>query len=132
MKNRTISNRRSGSMLVLTCVLLLLVVLGLVTGMSFGSLYIIRLSAQSHANQIAMAAAQVLNHDDREGQMNKMVSRSRQLVFSSRATCSLTSADYPFLEPLAKQFLDEAREGARYVESERCFLRELIVCEATE
>jgi hypothetical protein len=84
------------------------------------------------ANEIAMAAAQVLNNNDREGQMNNMISRNRQLVFASREVADWSTPDYPALQPLADRLLREARDSARALESERAWLRELVQEEARQ
>jgi len=126
-------HRRShGNILILTCVLMTLVALGLVIGMSFSSVFLMRARLQSEANDIALAAAQVLNDNDREGRMNNMISRSRQLVTASRSNYSVTRGAYPDLEPLAKQLLDEARDSARFLEAERVRLRDVAISEAKQ
>ncbi|HEY9869368.1 MAG TPA: hypothetical protein V6D08_09400 [Candidatus Obscuribacterales bacterium] len=132
MKAASRKVRNSGNILILTCVLTWLVALGVAVGMSLTSLYVTHVSAQSMANEVAMAAAQVLNNNDREGQMNNMISRNRQLVFASREVADWTTPDYPALQPLAERLLREARDSARTLESERSRLRELTQEEAKQ
>src|SRR5262249_36522449 len=124
-------NRSRGNILILTSLLAWLIVIGLVVGMSFASLFAIQLAAQSMANEIAMAAAQALNDSDREGHMNNMISRNRQLVFAARETHDLAANECPSLRLLADQLLDETRGGASDLERERRNLLEIAQQEAT-
>jgi len=117
-------------MLVLTVVSVWLIAMGLVVGLSFVGVYFMYAALQNQTNDLALLAATILNEGDREGQMNNMVSFSRQLVFTSRKTYVRFADDLDF-EPIAKQLLDEARDGAAAVEAERANLLRTATSEAT-
>ncbi len=72
------------------------------------------------ADELALTLAQVLNRDDRQGQMNNLVERSRELVFSSRkAYDDCVSEEFHNMEPLMRDLLEESRTGAQHVEKTR-------------
>lgn len=82
------------------------------------------------ADELALTLAQVLNRDDRQGQMNNLVERSRELVFSSRkAYDDCVSEEFHNMEPLMRDLLEESRAGAQTVEKTRESLSELTVAE---
>ncbi len=131
MTTNNYSNRNRGSVLILTCILITLIAVGLVVGMSFAGLYLMRGLLQSEANEIALAAAQALNADDREGRMNNMISGNRQLVVASRKSHSWTR-DYADYEPLSRELLEEAKRSAQLLEGERVKLAHVAEGEAED
>lgn len=79
-------------------------------------------------DDMALTLAQVLNRDDRQGQMNNMVERSRELVYSSRqAYDDCVSQEFHNMEPLMRDLLDESRTGAQQVEKTRESLSQVIL-----
>lgn len=80
------------------------------------------------ADELALTLAQVLNRDDRQGQMNNLVERSRELVYSSRkAYDDCVSNEFHNMEPLMRDLMEESRTGAQTVEKARETLSELII-----
>jgi hypothetical protein len=74
----------------------------------------------SKADGIALEAAAQLNANDPIGQFNNLVSRSRLLVETSRQSVSASGAGLrKQLQPLAQSLLDQSRDGAMLLESER-------------
>ncbi|MBC8000517.1 MAG: hypothetical protein IAF58_21380 [Leptolyngbya sp.] len=71
------------------------------------------------ADELALTSAQVLNHEDRQGRINTLTERSRELVYSSRNTYAELSRNVHHLEPLSRQMMEEARNGANLVGQER-------------
>src|SRR5262249_39841905 len=84
----------------------------------------------SSADEIALAGARKLNDQDRIGQMNNMVARNRQLVYSSRRQLDDVTSDYPQMEDLAQQLLDESVDSADEIESQRKHLHQVARTEA--
>ena len=59
--------------------------------------------------------------------MNNMTGYARELVYSSRKALDQTVAHHPRMRPLAIQLMDEARQSASLVESERGLLKVMIL-----
>lgn len=70
------------------------------------------------ADELAIGVAKTLNSEDKQGRTNILVERSRELVFSSRKNYNEISRNYRYLEPLARQNMEESRLGARLVNEE--------------
>lgn len=117
-------------MLVLGSVVMALIALGLIIGYSFGGLVFTHNRLQASADEIALAGARKLNENDRIGQMNNMIARSRQLVFYSREQLEKAGQDYPQLNAIAQELLDETRDSAESLETERKKVRVLAQQEA--
>lgn len=101
------------------------------TGMSLVNLIFVHNRLQTTADSIALAGMAKLNDQDRVGQMNNLVKRSRQLVFDSTENHSHASTKYSQVAPLAQSLLEEARSGAEEVERERLKLGKVMREEAT-
>lgn len=103
------------------------VILICVIAFSFYILLAEQKRAQGDQDKMALLMAKTLNENDRIGQINNLVVRSRELVFVSR-----TSEDQVLAKqmgvwmPLARQLCQEARSGALVVEAERQNQSELI------
>jgi hypothetical protein len=68
---------------------------------------------QTVTEATALGTAMVLNENDNAGRMNNLIVQSRELLFDSRAAYHATlDANHFFLEPLARQLLDQSRRGA--------------------
>ncbi|MBX3152329.1 hypothetical protein KF728_19375 [Candidatus Obscuribacterales bacterium] len=76
----------------------------------------------STTENIGLQAAVQLNKGDRIGEMNAMIERSREAVFTSRRAYDDIAKQAPHVEPLARLLLDDARVGATRVEEERQLL----------
>lgn len=112
-----------GNMLIFTCFMLTAFVFILVIGGSFGSLFFMQNRLRASADEIALAGARTLNSMDRLGQMNNMICRSRQLVFTSQKQLSEAETHYPQISLLAQRLHDESRATAMELESQRQHLR---------
>ncbi|HEY9787827.1 MAG TPA: hypothetical protein V6D17_20740 [Candidatus Obscuribacterales bacterium] len=117
--------RKQGNMLLLTCLIGGLVLIVLLIGITVALLFHSQSRLQAQADRLALAMAERLNRNDRLGQMNNMLELSRELVFASRKDEESAHERTPHIEPLAKQLLEEAREGARLVNEERTSLAQL-------
>jgi hypothetical protein len=126
------SRRHSdGNMLIFACFMLTAFIFVLVIGGSFGSLIFMQNRLRSSADEIALAGARKLNYMDRLGQMNNMICRSRQLVFTSQKQLSEAETHYPQVSLLAQRLHEESREMALELESQRQHLRTISREEAT-
>jgi hypothetical protein len=76
---------------------------------------------QDSAEKVALNAAQKLNENDNAGRLNNLTCDARELVFTARQMYERTSTDGHFkdYEALARQVLEQSREGAREVAAER-------------
>ncbi|PWT95620.1 MAG: hypothetical protein C5B53_11140 [Candidatus Melainabacteria bacterium] len=111
---------KPGSMLLLTCAIGVLLVLGIIAVISFGKFFVHHIHDQSVVDSITLKAATILNADDHSGKINNLVVQSRELVFDSRCTYNATlNSDYWYLEPLAHRLLDQSRWGAQFVDTGR-------------
>lgn len=117
--HRVINRTQPGSMLVVCIGTGLLIVIAGLLFIAVQYLFLKRNSLQYLADNVAMNAARVLNERDNTGRINNLVSESRELVFEARQTFNESDATFKFFEPLSKQFLDEAKDGARLVQKER-------------
>jgi hypothetical protein len=104
-------------------------VVALLAAIWISLLFVAVSKARTLAESRALTVAARLNAGDRLGELNNMISYSRQLVFSSRQAHSQVLARYPHLEKLARVIIDDAREGARKVDEEREILKAKIVKE---
>jgi len=102
----------------------------MIIGYSFAGLYFVNNRLQTSADEIALAGAKKLNDRDRIGQMNNMVARCRQLVYSSRQDYEETKKVFPDLENFAEPLLTEARDSAGLLEKERQRVSSLAETEA--
>jgi hypothetical protein len=118
-KKRRVNRTQTGNILVLSCVCFAVACAALIMGYSFASLFFVNNRLQAVADEIAIAGAKKLNDKDRIGQINNMVARCRQLVYSSRKDLDDTKQKYPDLVSFAEPLLNEARDSAYLLESER-------------
>src|ERR1700679_3025457 len=80
--NRNLNDR--GNILVFACFAVVLIAMLALVGYSFSGLYFEHNRLQASADEIALTGAKKLNDRDRIGQLNNMISRCRQLVYSDR------------------------------------------------
>lgn len=67
-----------------------------------------------------LSVAKALNEKNRVGQMNDVVARNRELVYTSRSTERLLGGEQSRAwSSLARYLCDDARDGAKLVEAER-------------
>lgn len=121
-----------GNFLILSSVCFAIACVTLLMGYSFASLFFVNNRLQCSADEIALAGAKKLNDKDRIGQINNMTVRCRQLVYSSRQDLDDTIKIFPDLKSFAEPLLDEARESAKTLSSERKRVAQLAEIEATQ
>ncbi len=125
-------NRKSrGSVLMLTALLGWLTVTMIVVMISIMLLYAGLTTTRSSADRKALEMAERLNRGNRVGEINEMVSYSRQLVFSSRGIDDAVKESYPQMKNLSQYLLDDARKGAVLVSDETAVLKTLAVRDVT-
>lgn len=130
LKTRNSNNR--GSVLVLTCVGVVFVVMCILIAYSFSGLYFIHNRLQTSADEIALTGAKKLNDRNRIGQMNSMIARCRQLVYASRDDKNSIKKEFPEIERFADQLLEESRQSALELETERQKMRAVAEDEAVQ
>lgn len=119
MLNQKRIRKTDGSVILMCCVTFAVVSAVLLIAYSFCGLYLVHNRLQCTANEIALVGAKKLNDKDRIGQMNNMIARCRQLVYTSREELEDTKKEMPNLEFFAEPLLKESRESAANLESER-------------
>lgn len=131
-RSKTKYLKNHGSVLVFTCVGLVLLAICLLIAYSFSGLYFVHNRLQTSADEIALTGAKKLNERNRIGQMNNMISRCRQLVYSSRDDLNGVKEEFPGVERIADQLLQESRESALELDRERKKMRDLAETEAVQ
>lgn len=130
-KQRGADNSR-GSVLILVVIAVALLATFLLIGYSFSGLYFEHNRLQASADEIALTGAKKLNERNRIGQMNNMISRCRQLVYSDRDDLKNVKKEFPEIEKIAEQVMQESRDSAEELEKERKKLRSRAENEATQ
>lgn len=120
-----------GNMLVLSSVFIAVNALGIVVASSYGSLFFVHNRLQATADELALEGAKKLNEQDRIGQMNNMIARSRQLVYDADDSNQDVQEHLNHLSEISGILHDEAREGASLLENERTKLLNISKLEAT-
>ncbi len=111
--------RQRGNLLVMTAIVGGMLFLVMAFGLLLCAFFFAQKRVQQQADRMSVAIAKRMNAGDRIGQINNLVERSRELVFTSRHNLSDANERLAHIEPLARQLLDEARTGAQMVETER-------------
>lgn len=114
-------------MLAIVALVTLIVVAILGGGIVISMMMMSQKRTQSQVENLTLEMANSINKADWVGQMNNMTEFSRELVFTSRSALNEAIAHHQRLRPLAIQLLDEARQSAQLVESERKELTVLIM-----
>lgn len=122
-------NKR-GNMLVLSSVFITVNAVGLVVASSFGTLFFVHNRLQATADELALEGAKKLNEQDRIGQMNNMIARSRQLVYDADDSNTDVQAHLNHLSEVSNILHEEAREGASLLSNERSKLLNISKLEA--
>jgi hypothetical protein len=97
---------------------------------SYGSLYFIHNRLQTTADELALLGTSKLNEQDRIGQMNNMIARSRQLVNDAESSYEEAQTNLNQLSQITDQLHNEARAGAMLLETERNRLAAVCTTEA--
>ncbi len=121
-----------GNILVFACFAVVLIAMLALVGYSFSGLYFEHNRLQASADEIALTGAKKLNDRDRIGQLNNMISRCRQLVYSDRDDSKDIKANFKEIQKLSDQLMDESRQSAQDLESERKKVRSLAESEAVQ
>lgn len=126
------SNTRStrGNLLICVSTVCAITAVVILIFMSFGSLFLVENWLNGMAGEIALSAACKLNEADRIGRMNKLIMRSRQLVYTTRQDLERAMQRYPYLRGYAGNILAETRNDAQAIESQRNRMREALIDEA--
>lgn len=123
---RVLIRDRNGGVLPLLMTICVIIFIVVMIAIAMNTLHLVDGKLRSSAEKVALELAINLNDGDRIGEMNSMTEYSRELVFTSRDAHNRISYGYAHIEPLARVLLDEAREGARQVETERNNLASVI------
>jgi hypothetical protein len=126
-KALAVSFRKRGNMLAMVALTALIIVAILGIGIVVSMLMMSQKRTQSKIETLSLSMAVSINKDDWVGEMNNLTGYSRELVYSSRKAFEETVAHHPRMRPLALQLMDEARQSAALVETERGLLKVLIL-----
>ncbi len=78
------------------------------------------MDSQSISDSAVLQSVEILNENDCIGKINNITVMSRELVYDTRASYEATlNANYFFLEPLARQLLNQSRFGSSVVDQGR-------------
>lgn len=124
---KSIQRSKRGNMLAMIALVTIVIVAVLGIGIVVSMMLMNQKRTQSNVENLALSMATSINKDDWVGQMNNMTEFSRELVFTSRAAMDETLSQHARLKPLALQLLEEARQSAMIVDSERKGLTVLIL-----
>lgn len=124
--------RQNGNIIALVSFMIAVTAVLFLIAMSYGGLVFMQNRVRASADEIALVGARKLNEMDRIGQMNNMVARCRQLVFSSSKQYNEALSLYPQISNLAKDLYDETKLSAVELESQRHHLRQVAEAEAKD
>jgi hypothetical protein len=119
-KTTTAQRLAQGNMLLLCIAMfgIIIIVVSLAFGVYF--LFSSQKTLQHRCESFALKAAQQLNINDYAGKLNNLQARSRELVFAARQMSQTTEGEeLGEFAPLAAQVLNQSRDGARLVDSQR-------------
>ena len=119
-----------GSMIMVSVLALAVISLTIVVGLCFYMILSQQRRGQTACDDKALMFANILNQQNRAGQMNAIVERSRELVYLSRQNASAAGAlPIPGYQALANQLLLESRESAELVDKERKNQIDITLCD---
>jgi hypothetical protein len=108
-----------GNMLILTTLIMFGLVMIIVQFSSFIAMLVAHQRLQDEVESFDLRAVNVLNEYDRTGRINLLTAASRELVFESRQIDSRIAEVKPQYQTLANFYLDQSRQGAEDVSTER-------------
>lgn len=88
-------------------------------------LHLVSEKEMTTAEKIALSVATELNKDDRIGQVNFTLARSRELLFCCRESQARAEQHHENLKPLAEYLVNKARNNARLISEDSHHLRKL-------
>ncbi len=106
---RTASRNFSGSIVIMTCVMTGLLVFGLLAVLSLTTLFATHYRLQKAAETLALASAASQNADNKIGIVNKMMARSRNMIWLASENKRKAQEHYTQLESLANQIFVESK-----------------------
>ncbi len=109
---------RGGVLPLLMLAAVVIAVLSLVA-IAVCALYMVESKLRSTAENYVLQAGIQFNKDDRIGETNLMVERSREAVYTARKTLNSIESGAPHVAPLARLLLDDARVGSKLIDEER-------------
>lgn len=122
LTGKTATRHTAGSMLVLVVIAVVVVVLLFLVALSAYMFWGREKLGETRTEFKVLSIAKSLNDNDRVGQINNVVARSRELVYLSRVTESKIDEEYDRCwASLAALLRDDARNGAELVEIERSY-----------
>jgi hypothetical protein len=120
LKKKQTSARAQGNMLTMVALCCGMALFACLVAFAFYMLMSQQKKGQTTADEASLSLARVLNDGDRIGQMNNVIERCRELVYTSRVNDDLAQDPKNTLwKDLSAQLLAESRENARLVEAER-------------
>lgn len=129
-KNKMRNDR--GNILIFACFAMVIIAMLALVGYSFSGLYFQHNRLQASADEIALTGAKKLNDRDRIGQLNNMISRCRQLVYSDRDDSKDVKANFQEIQKISDQLMDESRQSSQDLDNERKKVRALAESEAVQ
>lgn len=118
-RSKSAKARERGNMLAMVALVGLIIAFVLGVGIVVSMMMMSQKRTQSNIETLSLSMATAINKDDWVGEMNNMTEFSRELVYTSRVVYNSTNERYTRMKPLATMLLDEARQSASLVESER-------------
>lgn len=122
--------RQRGKMLVLVALVMVMISFVFVVGLVLMTLFSQHNRAQYNVDALVLTMAKILNANDRVGQMNQVLARNRELVYTTRQDyigCEEQGLEH--LSPLFEQLMDEAYSSHELIEAERRHEIELVSAE---
>lgn len=120
--NRRIKRAQHGGVLPLIMLAATIISALTLVAIAVCALLLVEAKLRSTTDNFGLQAGVQLNQGDRIGEMNLMVERSRESVFTSRKTYDEICKTAPHVEPLARLLLEDSRKGAIKVDEERQLL----------
>jgi hypothetical protein len=116
-----------GKMLILVALVTVLITFVFLVGILFMTLLSQHSRSQYNVDALALNMAKILNSGDRVGQMNQMVARNRELVYTTRQDAiACEEQGLGHLAPLCEQLLDEAYSAHDEIEGDRMHQIDLV------
>lgn len=113
--------RRSpaGNMMAMVALAAIGIVLVFAIGLVVSMLLLSQKRSQNQTEELALNLSTDLNKENWIGNMNNMTGFAREMVYTSRQDLDNIVLKHARLKPLAMQLLDESRQAARIVNTER-------------
>ncbi len=119
----------SGNLILIIIMIAALIIVAMLVIFTVHFVFFAQKRIQTESDELALRLARKLNEQDHAGFINNLTMYSRESVFNSRVTNDTIKANAEQLEPLARQLLNETREGAALVNEGRQSLIKYTVSE---